>query len=234
MNFIFHGEIINYDFFNTNSSDTILFLHGWGGNKFSFASSINLLKSKYNILTLTLPTTSPTKLVWNMFDYSDLILNLLKNLNIKNLIIVCHSFGFRIATILKNKLTIKKLIITGGAGPKKENFFKKIDKNNTILLSKRRNFNKNYKIFQNLDYASLSLTNKKSFQNIVNFNTIKMLKFSCPLLLFWGRKDKSTPIWIGKKLKKFNDAVLINSPFSHFSYLDDNDNFNHKILEFLK
>ena len=61
MNFIFKEEIIDYDFTYSNSHSTILFLHGWGGNKFSFLSTINLLKNKHNILTITMPTNQPTK-----------------------------------------------------------------------------------------------------------------------------------------------------------------------------
>ena len=44
MNFLFKQEIIDYEYYW--SSDTvILFLHGWGGDKHSFASTINLIKN---------------------------------------------------------------------------------------------------------------------------------------------------------------------------------------------
>ena len=69
MNYLFKNEIVNYDFFNNKKSETILFLHGWGGNKFSFQQTINLLKNQYNILTITMPTTTTTTSVCNMFDY---------------------------------------------------------------------------------------------------------------------------------------------------------------------
>ena len=123
MNFLYKSEVIDYDFFNTKNKYTILFLHGWGGNKFSFNSTINLLKNRYNILSLTIPTITPTKETWNMQNFCELILNILRFLNIKNPIVICHSFGFRIALLLNQKISIKKLVATGGAGIKKDNLF---------------------------------------------------------------------------------------------------------------
>ena len=38
MNFLCKSEIIDYDYFYNTHNETILFLHGWGGNKFSFDS----------------------------------------------------------------------------------------------------------------------------------------------------------------------------------------------------
>lgn len=232
MNFIFHGEVVDYDFYFSNKKTTIIFLHGWGGNKFSFVNSMNLFKRKFNILTLTLPTIEPTILSWNMFDYVDLLKNLISSLAIKNYFVVCHSFGFRILTFLSLIHDIKKIVVTGGAGPKKENLFSKIDKNNAKILSKRPKFKKFGNIFSSLDYSSLSSQNKITFKNIVNLNTTKMLKFPGKILLFWGKKDHETRLWIARKIKKQNNAKLFVSRFSHFAYLDDNEMFNHLTMEF--
>lgn len=240
--FIFHGELIEYDFFKTNNqTDCILFLHGWGGNKNSFASTINLLKSKQNCLAVTLPTIKQTNLVWSLFDYTNCVLNLLKSFGIKRIKIVCHSFGFRVATLLtfltkQNKLLqIKKIVVTGGAGAKNFNIFKKINQNTNICLLKH---NKNKILFKKLvstDYSSLCETNKKTFKNIVNFNTKNLLKFDFPILLFWGKYDKETPVWIAKKIKKINkkNSTLIITKCNHFAYLKQNAYFNNLVVNFL-
>ena len=257
--FIFHGEIIDYDFFKANNSNNcILFLHGWGGNKNSFALTINLLKTKYNCLSITLPTIEPTNLVWDMPLYVDCVLSLIETLNIKNITIVCHSFGFRVATLLKYKIKINKMVVTGGAGAKKLNFFKKIDKINNICLlkayknkilfknftsnacnkqneKKQKAYNKLYEILCSADYKALSKTNKKTFKNVVNFNTLNLLKFNFPLLLFWGKFDTETPVWIAKYLKKLNpNAELILTPEDHFAYIKENMYFNNLVVKFLK
>jgi len=208
MNYFFKGEVIDYTFTKT-SNETIIFLHGWGGNKQSFNSTINLVKNKFNVLTLTIPTTQNTINSWDMFNYRDLIINLCSTLNIINPIIVCHSFGFRIATLLKEKINLKKIIITGGAGMKKNNIFKKTTLNHRILnnkLSKTKSF---LNFHKENEYDKLSKTNKQTFKNVVNLNTINLINFNCPILLFWGLKDYETPLWIAKKLKKKNNAKLI-------------------------
>lgn len=234
MNYLFHSEVIDYEFINSSNPDTILFLHGWGGNKNSFAQTINLLKSKFNILTLTLPTIEPTNLSWQLSDYVNAVCNILKILNLKEVIIICHSFGFRVATLLKNLAKVKKLIATGGAGPKKNSIFKKITQNNGRILLNQPKFKNLFKSIASADYSTLSKTNRETFKNVVNLNTKSMLYFPCPVLLFWGKHDKDTPFWIARKIKKNNKAKLITTNSDHFAYLKENILFNHEVLEFLK
>ncbi|MBR6779237.1 MAG: alpha/beta hydrolase [Clostridia bacterium] len=232
MKFVFKGETIDYDFCSGHKN-TILFLHGWGCNKNSFASTINIFKHNYNILTLTMPTNVDTTLIWTMSDYVDLVHGLLKIHNLSSVIVICHSFGFRVASLM-NKNLIKKLVVTGGAGPKNNNFIKRIKTQNNIILLKQKRFSYLYKKIASNDYISLSENNKQTFKNIVNLNTKNFAKFDCPVLLFWGKNDKDTKIWIAKKIKKTNSAKLVVTKSDHFAYLTMSALFNHCILEFLK
>jgi len=256
MNYLFKNEVIDYDFFkrnkqivfskqseenqfdnnflNNKSLNSILFLHGWGGNKFSFQQTINLLKNQFNILSITMPTTTPTTSVWNMFDYVQLVENILSLHNIENPIIVCHSFGCRVAMLLNKKIKILKTIITGGAGIKKENIFLKIIKNNNKILLESKKNQYLFKKIASTDYKYLSKQNKKTFQNIVNLNLKFITKFKSPILLFWGTNDKDTPLWIAKKLKKQNNATLIKTKSDHFAYLKEKSKFHHEVLKFIK
>lgn len=233
MKYLFKNEVVDYDFFNNQKDETILFLHGWGGNKFSFQQTIGLLKNHYNILSVTMPTSNPTVSVWDMFDYVELIENILLLHSIKNVIIICHSFGFRVAMLLKKKINIKKIIVTGGAGIKKDNIFVKINKNFNKIALKTHFFKDFYKKIASSDYINLSDTNKKSFKNIVNLNLKFATKFNYPMLLFWGTKDHETPLWIAKNLKRKNKAKLIKTKSDHFAYLRENIRFNHEVLKFL-
>lgn len=233
MNFLFKGEIIDYSHLKTNKK-TILFLHGWGGNKNSFIQTINLLKKNYSILTLTMPTISPTITSWTLLDYANLILNLTQLLNIKNLIIICHSFGFRVACLLNKKINIEKIIVTAGAGPKKHSIIKKINLNNNKILLKQKRFNYLYNKIISNDYKVLTSINKKTFNNIVKINTINLCNFCCPMLLFWGKNDTDTKIWIAKHINKINNSKLIVTKSNHFAYLNYSALFNNAVLDFLK
>lgn len=232
MKFLYKSEIIDYDYFYNQHKDTIVFLHGWGGNKFSFISTSNLLKNKYNILSITLPTIHPTKEVWEMPDYCDLVLNILALHNIRNFIIICHSFGFRIALLLNQKICIKKLVVTGGAGIKKDNLFLHIkQRRNLLKLKQNKNF---FSSIASKDYLELSTINRQTFKNIVNLNLKNFIRFSCPILLFWGSKDTATKLWIAKKIKKQNEAKLIITKSDHFAYLKLNAHFNNEVIKFLE
>ncbi len=233
MNFIFKNEIIDYEFFNSKKSQSILFLHGWGGNKNSFASTVDLLKSRYNVVTITMPTTTDTTVAWELNDYARLIEEILNICDIKKVSIICHSFGFRVASLLNGKIKIQHLIITGGAGLKNTSILNRIKKQNNLILLKQTKYKYLYKQIASRDYISLSEVNKITFKNIVNFNTKNLIKFNCPILLFWGKNDTETPLWMAKKIKKFNSSTLIITPSNHFAYLTENALFNNKIMEFL-
>lgn len=234
MNFLFKGEIIDYNYTFANSKHTILFLHGWGGNKNSFRSTINLLKNKFNILTITLPTIKATVQVWTLYDYAFVVENILKLHSVNQVTIICHSFGFRVACLLNGKILIKKLVITGGAGLKKKNYFKKIETDNNKILLSQKKFHYLYDSIASKDYKSLSNTNKKTFNNVIGVNTKNFIKFDCPILLFWGTRDKETKLWIAKKIKKVNHAKLITTKLDHFAYIKENSYFNHCVIKFLK
>lgn len=264
MYYLIKSERIDYDYIGGHN-DTVIFLHGWGGDKHSFRSTINILKQNYNILSVTLPTIYHTVSIWQLRDYAETILTLMKLYNITNPIIICHSFGFRVCSYMNAVgIKIKKVIITGGAGIKKDslpysnfktnkkfenilkhiknfkkliknhNFIKKIKENNRKTLLKNKKYRFLFNKIASKDYLNLSSVNRETFKNIVNFNTLNLIQFYCPLMLFWGKKDKETPLNFGKYIKNINKNVFFTSKFGHFAYIDDNIWFNHEVVEFLK
>lgn len=230
MNFLFKSEIIDYEF-SYGKEKTVLFLHGWGADKNAFASTENLLKSKFNILTLTMPTIKETTCVWTLQDYATLVLNLLNLHNIKSCYIVCHSFGFRVASLVCKSFYVEKIVVTGGAGLKLCNPFKEIENNNKKIFLNKWKFL--YNTIASEDYKNLSQTNKQTFKNIVNLNTKNLVSFNCYMLLFWGNKDKETPPSFAKIIKKYNTCKIVMTKGAHFSYLKNNALFNNEVNEFL-
>ncbi len=231
MNYIFKGEIIDYNFYQNINKPVVIFLHGWGGNKFSFYKTINLLKNKFSILTLSMPTITPMNLSWSLYDYSNLVEDLCKIYNIEKCVVVCHSFGFRVATLLKNKIKIEKIFITGGAGMKKNNIFKKIELNNNKILLKNKRLNYLFNQAASKDYFTLTSTNKTTFKNVVNLETNNISRFDCPMFLFWGKEDCETKIWIAKRLKNLNkncELKIVKS--DHFAYLKKDSEFNNFVV----
>ena len=99
-----------------NKNKTILILPGWGNTKDTFYNIINHFKDKYTIYTLDYPgfgkSPTPTKNL-TIYNYAELIINFLKDKSILNPIIIAHSFGGRITTLLTGyyKINIDKLIL---------------------------------------------------------------------------------------------------------------------------
>ena len=53
------------------------------------------------------------------------------------------------------------------------------------------------------------------------------------MLLFWGKNDTETPLFIAKKLKKLNRCNLIVTNGNHFAYLQQSGLFNNLAIRFL-
>lgn len=236
MTFLFKTYLINYDYIFNNKQQTILFLHGWGGNKNSFISAINFFKHNYNILSISMPPTKKSCVPLTMYDYKHLILQVLTLHNISKVNIICHSFGMRVSLMLaSSNLIIEKLIVTGGAGINtSSSLLKKINsQHKTILLKKHSSlFNK----FASADYKILKGVDRTTFKNIVNKNLtdyIKLLK--CPTLLFWGNNDKSTPLTFTKIFQHLHSntkTIIVKG--SHFAYLEYSSLFINTCNSFLQ
>ena len=238
----FKSYVVDYDYCFNDKKNTVIFLHGWGGNKHSFELLKKYLINSHNILSISMPPYFLSKnikdksvLSLTIFDYADMIENLIKLHSIETIDIVCHSFGFRVTLILASRIKLKSLIVTGGAGIKFErNFINQIKFDHTLLLNRTHHLPLK-KI--NGDYSLLSNNvDKATFKNIVNTDLKFFIKnIDCPTLLFWGKNDKDTPIKIFKYLKnnlKNCEHSIVKS--GHFAYLDCHSKFVNLSLNFLR
>ena len=222
-----------------NSPKTILILPGWGNNRNTFNNLINSLKKDYTIYIIDYPffgnSPIPNKEL-NIYDYSNLINNFIKDNNIINPIIIAHSFGGRISSILlgKYKIQIKKLILIDVAGIKRFNlkiFIKqkiyKIIKILIKLLPKNKQYIYSKKLllkFGSKDYLNIPLVMRKTFQNIIKVDLRKHYKnITSNTIIIWGDKDYDTPLKDGIYLHKIikNSTLIVLKNSNHFSYLNN-------------
>ena len=229
---------IEYDYIYRNKDDTIIFLHGWGGNKYSFSFLFTYLQ-QYNILSISFPPYFTSQNYTDCFieltldDYKQIVNLIAKFHNITNAHIICHSFGFRVCLIITScNFDIKKIIVTGGAGLNlKKTILKKITLYNKII------WNKKLKIFdKNLDINNLKNNDQKTFKNIIKIDLTQYANLiKCPILIFWGKQDKSTPYKVARLLKKrTKKSKLITVDSDHFAYLKFQNKFTKEVLNFLK
>ncbi len=232
--FDYEGECVDYEVLG--EGETLVFLHGWGGDKYSLRTIYDNLASRYRIVTLTFPKelTSP----WTVSKYADMVTKLVGNLEINKYTVIGHSFGGRVALELGN--LAEKIVLIDSAGIKPR-------------LSIRRKINiLRYKLKKSLarcglisphrlahygseEYKTLSQVMKQTFVNIVNYDQKHLLSsIQSPTLIVWGDKDADTPLYMAKILNKrlpHSELVVLNG--NHFVYLDKADDITRLIDDFV-
>ena len=236
-----------------NGKKTIIILPGWGDTRKTFNMLINYFENDYTIYIFDYPGFGRSifpEYDLTIYDYTNIIRDFMENENIVNPIVIAHSFGGRIATLLSGyyKEQIDKLILLDVAGIKphkniikiiKTSIYKFLKKIKYILPKRKRNLylKRLLKLFGSSDYKALDQTMYQTFKNIINED----LKYyyqniNIKTLIIWGKKDKSTPLkdakFINKKIK--NSSLVIYKNGSHFSYLNYPNLTNKIIEEFLK
>ncbi len=213
----------------------MIFLHGWGGDVRSF-----LFVAKSLSVTATLVDfygfgkTPHPDFPLTVKDYADGVLEIMDKLKIKKATLVGHSFGGRVAIYISAKYPEKvdKLVLVDSAGIKPRRGIKYRLK---VLLHKiLKKFGRGLKGSE--DYRALSPVMKKTFQNVVNFDETYLLQdIKADTAIFWGDKDKDTPMYMARKLnKKIKSShlfVLTNA--GHFSYLDNSGYFLKVLSAFI-
>lgn len=234
----------SYEIVGNGKETPIVFLHGWGGDKRSFLYFSKTFQDRKCVLVEFPPfgESSEPRAPLSVFLYAKLLIQILEKNDIKDFYIVAHSFGARVAVeMCKLGVVPQKMVITGGAGIKKKKSLKTKIKIVEYKFTKYLcecgllNFNK-LKKFGSSDYMALSSVSKATFVNIINYDQTKYLRYvSCPVLLYWGKKDKETPFYFTKIYKKhIKDCGVVCAVGGHFAYLENAGEFLRLLHEFLK
>ena len=236
MDYIFKGSKVHYEIFG-NGDKEVVFLHGWGGsiNSFSFISKD--LNFSYKALFVDFPPfgdSEEPKETLTIFDYADMVQQIMEREGFKRPLMVGHSFGGRVAIILANKNLADGLILTASAGMKVRHGIKYYYKIYKHKLCKRFGLKSSG---GSSDYKMLSQNMKKTFINIVNTNLEKYaINIGVPCVLVWGKKDKDTPFYMAKKLNKLikESEIIAYKHCGHFCYLEKYAEFVAIINSFSK
>ena len=222
------GCNVNYIRYGTDSKTTIVLLHGWGQNIEMMKPIGDNFKDKFNILIIDLPgygkSDEPNK-TWTVFDYSDMVHELLEKLDIKNPILMGHSFGGKISIDYASRYNVKKLVLF--ASPFKKEIQKeslKLKMLKTLkkvpILNKLENFAKRH--IGSTDYKNASVRMREILVQTVNLDlTEEAKKITCPTLIFWGTQDKAVPVDEAYELEKLiKDSGVVIYEGTHYTYLE--------------
>lgn len=244
MIFQYNNKNLFYKFYDRQKLQTVVFLHGWGGNHLSMVSLFDVF-SDFNILTIDFwgfgQSEKPSE-DFELYSYSSSLSQLVDFLNLDNLTLVGHSFGGRVSIVYAFESTkVKRLILIDSAGilPKKtlkkrvQIFKYKMIKKmvNCKIISKNR-----LEKYGSSDYRKLSSSERVVFNKIIKEDLSKYLDFiKQKTLLIWGEKDKDTPLYMAKKMNQGleNSQLFIIKGGTHFAYIEHNLVVKEKIKEFI-
>ncbi len=228
------GIKVSYSIFGHHNKKTIIFLHGWGCDSSIFYEVVKDLENFYKCVLIDFPpfgqSSNPNK-VLTLEDYVLFVNQVIIEEGIKNHSVICHSFGARVALLLKFDGC---LVITGGAGLKPKRGLKYHFKVWRYKLFKKY-LNKDKQGSE--DYQKLDEKMKKTFINIVNrFQEDDAKKLENPTLLIYGEKDNSTPLYMAKRFDKLlkNSTLKIYKNATHFAFLEKKELFFSDVFDFLK
>lgn len=247
---------VNYiDINNYSDLPAVLILHGWGCNINVYIKMIDALKATYRVICLDMigfgSTTMPDHPL-DVDEYTNFIEKFIKALGLKKLSLIGHSFGGRIIIKLFSRklkdFDFQKVVMVDAAGikPKKKlsvtlrimtfKFAKNLF-NSTPLHKMYPNFIENMrKKAGSADYNSAAAVMRNTLVKVVNEDLTDYLEtIEKPTLLVWGDKDDATPLQdaytMDKKIQ--NSELFIVKGAGHYSFLEQADTVNNKIIDFL-
>ena len=234
---------VNFIQYGNKSGKNIVLLHGWGQNIEMMDPIGKRLQKDFYITIIDLPgfgkSSEPTY-GYTVYDYFEIVDELLRKLKIKNPIMIGHSFGGRISIIYAAKKGVEKLVLLDSP-------FKRSVKKNTFKI-KLLKFLKKVPVVKELesymktkigsrDYRNATPIMRLILVNTVNEDLTEYLKqIESPTLLIWGDLDTEAPLEDAKYAETImKDAgLIIYQGATHYAYLERINEVINVLNVFLK
>lgn len=243
---VIDGLLASYIKINPDAPIKVLFLHGWQANSDLWQDVFSELKEDdLAIYALDLPGfggSEAPKSPFGVSDYAKFVKSFAEKIGIKDIILVGHSFGGRIAIKLSAETRlVNKLILVNSAGLILK------DKSMTRFVARlarpffapkfmRKVRRSVYKKLGSTDYLDSGDLRETYLKVIGEDLTPYLAKISIPTLLIWGDKDEEAPLEIGKKMneKIKGSKMVVFKGVGHFTFLERKDEFAKVLKEFIK
>ncbi len=223
---------ISYEIANKDKPVDLVVLHGWGSNKEIMKQSFGDKMKGFRHIYIDLPGfgKSSNDFILDSFDYAKIIDIFLKEIKVKKDIVMGHSFGGKIATVLNPNL----LVLLSSAGivlPKSLNIKIKIA---TFKVLKNIGFGGFYKFFATKDAKDMKKNMYETLKRVVDEDFSDIFRnFKNDTLIFWGRYDDATPLKTAEEINRLiKNSKLYMLEGDHFFFIKNSRFISEKILEF--
>ena len=198
---------IYYLDYGNPEGNAIILLHGWGQNTEMMDMLGKPFSNKYRIINIDLPgfgKSDEPDFSWSLDDYTDMLQELITKLKLKNVILIGHSFGGRLAIKYAGSHKVKKVVLLGSPfrpkqkRSKKEKILKFLKK--VPLLNKLEGWAKER--IGSRDYRQASPIMRDVLVKAVNEDLTEYAKkITAPTLIIFGTNDLEVPITEAQELE---------------------------------
>jgi len=214
-----HRYDISYDIVNPDKEIDIVFLHGWGSNKELMKQCFQSELRAFRHIYIDLPGfgNSTASDVLTSDDYATLLEQVFAKLNISRDIIVGHSFGGKVATLLEPQM----LVLIASAGILVPKSLKTKSKILLFKLLKIFGLTRFRKFFVADDAKELNTFMYETFKNVIAEDFTQYFEaFEGKALLFWGKDDTATLLYTAQKIESLmDDAKLYTFKGDHYFFM---------------
>ncbi len=230
-----HTLDISYEIINQNAKVDMIILHGWGSNKGLMKKSFSKYMDTFRHIYIDLPGfgASTCNLTLKTKDYARIIELLMIHLNAQKDIIIGHSFGGKIATLLAPSL----LVLLSSAGIYWSKSLKIKFKIVVFKIIKIFGLVKFKKYFVAEDAKNLNEPMYETFKNVVDEDfSSEFENYTGKALICWGDEDNATPLKSAHKIDELiKDSTLEIYHGDHYFFMQYAEDISKKIEEtFLK
>lgn len=246
---------IKVNYIDEGEGIPVIFLQGWGTNIDLYKKVTDKISTITRIIALDLPGFGKTKeppTSWNVDEYTDFVIEFIKKLKLKKVILMGHSFGGRVIiklmTKLKNEFEVEKIVLLDSAGIKQKITLKKQIKQKWFKVCKKLgNSQLGRKLYPGLvekmqqkhgsaDYKNATPLMRQVLVKAINEDLTKLLpNIKVPTLLVWGDLDTATPLSDAKTMEKLipDAGLVVLKNTGHYSFLEDFYTFSRVMDSFL-
>lgn len=234
---------INFIQYGNKKGKNVILLHGWGQNISMMDPIGKRLEKDFHITNIDLPgfgNSSEPTYGYTIYDYYEVIDELLTKLKIDNPILIGHSFGGRIAIVYAAKKKVDKLVLLSSP-------FKRSLKKNTLKVKILKTLKKipvlnELEAFMKTKIGSTDYKNATPMMRTILVNTVNedlteyLKQINAPTLLVWGSLDNDVSLEDAKYAESImKDAgLIIYEGATHYAYLEKINELTKSLNIFLK
>lgn len=230
----------------------MILMHGWGCQASTLASIAKVAVETHRVYNIDFPgfgsSQEPSE-IWGVEDYAHMLRQFVEKLDIKNPVLLGHSFGGRVGIVYASRYPVDKLILVDAAGVKpkrsisyyiKVYSFKTMKRLAPIVMGKKKAaeyIERQRTKRGSSDYSSSTPMMRSVMSKVVNEDLRHLMpRIKAPTLLIWGEDDTATPMRDARIMEKLiPGAGLVSFPgCGHYSFLDNPMQFAAVLRSFLR